>query len=405
VPLGAAIVSYGLTMAFQSTTTSLFLANAVHVGPLLIGLYFALRGAASIGVSLATGRLSDRLRDRRVIIAAAGVAGVVGGVCQALLRDYALVLVTGVVCLSIGYLTFSQLFAYATEYAAAHGRPVTSFTSVVRSGLSAAWVAGPPLGLFLMARYGFGPLYLITAALSVVTVVLSRWGLSRVPPQAPVALPAPVPVPGEALPGEALPDEAGAGRGRRALPARMWLLLGAVVALGTVNQMYGIDVSLFVTADRHLSAQLVGWMAGLAAGLEIPVIIVAGRVADRLGKRRVVLASAVVAAVFFGLLPLAASPAALLALQGLNAAWVGVALSVPMVMVQEEAGRGAGAASALYSSAFMAASVLAGAVTGIAASAVGYGNVFWVCAALSLVACGLLAIGPGVRPGRARGER
>ncbi|HEX3965730.1 MAG TPA: sugar efflux transporter [Trebonia sp.] len=386
VPLAGAVGSYGLAAAFLAPTLSLFLAEDVHADPFLIGLFFVARGAASIGASQATGRLSDRLRDRRVIIGIAGVSGAVGGLCLALLRDYPLLLVTTVVFSSIGYVSFTQLFAYAKEYATTRGRPATPFTSAVRSVFSAAWVVGPPVGLFIAVRYGFGPLYLATAGLSLATAVLGRWGLRRVPrPATPAARAGQVP---------------GGARRRASLPARMWLLLGAIVALGTVNQVYAIDVSLYVTQDLHRGAQVIGWMAGLCAGLEIPVMIITGRIADRIGKLRVVLAATAVAAVFFCLLPLASSPLELLGLQVLNATWVGVSLSIPMVMVQDEAPGGAGASSSLYSSAFMAASLLAGAVAGVTATAVGYGNVFWACAALSAVA-GILLIARGYRPPRA----
>ncbi len=381
VPLAGAVGSYGLAAAFLAPTLSLFLAEDVHAAPFLIGLFFVARGAASIGASQATGRLSDRLRDRRVIIGMSGIGGVAGGLCLALLRDYSLVLVTSVVFSSIGYLSFTQLFAYAKEYATSRGRPATPFTAAVRSVFSAAWVVGPPLGLFIVARYGFGPLYLATAGLSLATAVLGRWGLRRVPrPAVPQASPRAGRHPG--------------ARRRARLPARMWLLLGGIVALGTVNQVYSIDVSLYVTQDLHHGAQVIGWMAGLCAGLEIPVMIITGRIADRVGKTRVVLAAAAVAVVFFCLLPLASSPAELLGLQVLNATWVGVSLSIPMAMVQDEAPGGAGAASSLYSSAFMAASLLAGAVAGVTATAVGYGNVFWVCAALSVLA-GLVLLARG----------
>jgi len=79
-----------------------------------------------------------------------------------------------------------------------------------------------------------------------------------------------------------------------------------------------------------------------------------------------------------------------------------VALSIPMVMVQQEAPGGAGASSALYGSAFMAAVMVAGALTGVTATAVGYGNVFWVCAALSAAAGGLLLARTAQRSSRSR---
>jgi SET family sugar efflux transporter-like MFS transporter len=145
-----------------------------------------------------------------------------------------------------------------------------------------------------------------------------------------------------------------------------------------------------VTRDLHHGAQLVGWMAGLCAGLEIPVMIVAGRLAERFGRTRLVIASTLGATVFFCLLPLARSAASLLGLQVLNAAWVGIALSLPMIMIQDEAPGGAGQSSSLYSSAMITAQLLSGAIAGVTASAFGFGNAFWICAALCGVATGLL---------------
>lgn len=84
------------------------------------------------------------------------------------------------------------------------------------------------------------------------------------------------------------------------------------------------------------------------------------------------------------------SAPALLALQLPNAAWTAIALSIPMIMVREEVPGGAGT-SALYSTAYTTAGLIAGAVTGVTAAALGFRNVFWVCAVLSLLAMLLLA--------------
>jgi SET family sugar efflux transporter-like MFS transporter len=379
-PLAGAIGAYGMLSAFLSTTTSLFLTSAVHAAPLLIGLFFAGRGAVSIALSLGVGSMSDRLHDRRLPILIAGIGGAIGGVCFAVLRDYVAVLVCGVVFFSIGTLSFSQLFAYANELAHARGRPVTVFTSLLRAVFSASWVIGPPVGFYLLTRYGFGPLYLTVGGLSFLTAALG-WALRPLPS---------VPRPAQAPLGDRPRSHHAPSAAFPALPSRTWLLLGAVIALGVVNQMYAIDVPLYVTRTLHLDAQLVGWMAGFGAAVEIPIMIVAGRFADRFGKLRLVLASAVGATVFFCLLPLARSTAPLLALQVLNAAWSAVALSIPMVMVQDEVPSGVGAASSLYSAAFMSAGLLAGAITGVTATAIGFGSVFWVCAALAAVAAGLL---------------
>ncbi len=392
IPLAGSIAIYGLMTAGQNTTLSLFLVNAVHVAPFLVGMFFTARAASGMVAGLVTGWVSDRMRDRRVIICVASLAGAAGALCLALLRDYALLLVTGVVFASIGSGAFGQMFAYANEFATARGRDVTFYMSLVRSVFSAAYIVGPPLGLFIMAKYGFRPLYLGITGLSLASAVIARWGLRYVPPKV-------------------SPAARRASRERQkvwrtirsaAMPARTWVLLGVVLVLSTVNQMYNIDISLHVTKNLGQSPQLVGWMLGLAAGLEIPVMIAAGRAAMRVGRGRLLGMSALLAIVSFCLLPLAASPAALLGLAALNGIWQGVALSIPMVMIQDETPGGVGISSSLYGAAFGSAQMIAGAVTGVTASALGYGNVFWVCAGLSAIAAlGMLArhaLGRRIRP-------
>lgn len=382
VPLGSAIGLFGLTAAALSPTLSLFLANAVHTAPFLIGLFFTAYAAAEIVAGLVTGWLSDRMRDRRVLIGLVSLAGAVGMLCLALFRDYAVLLVTCMMFTSIGAGSLGQMFAYANEFATARGRDITAYSSVMRSFFSGAYVVGAPLGLTLMAKYGFRPLYLGITVITLAMGAVGRWGLRPVPRKAGG-------------------QTAGVGAGRKGLwqtirearlPGRVWLLLGVILALGTVTQMYNIDISLHVTKNLGRSAQLVGWMVGLTAVVEIPVMIVAGRAARRLGSGRLVGASAVLAVVSYCLMAVVSTPEALLAVAALTGAWQGVTLSIPMVMVQQETPGGVGVSSSIYGAVFSGAGLIAGAVSGGTAALVGYGGVLWVCAVLSAVgALGMLA--------------
>jgi MFS family permease len=174
--LAGALGAYGVSLAIIAVTTSLYLANVVHAGALAIGLFFAGRGAIGIVVSLAGGRLSDRMRDRRVPLALSGLAGALGAACFAVLHGYAAAFVAGAVLLNLGGVAFSQLFAYAREHAEARELGTTAFTSAIRSVFSASWVIGPPFGFYLLSRYGFRPLYLTAAGLFLFTALLGRWG-------------------------------------------------------------------------------------------------------------------------------------------------------------------------------------------------------------------------------------
>jgi SET family sugar efflux transporter-like MFS transporter len=385
--LGIATGCYGIAVSVFATTTSLFLADAVHVGPVLIGVYFTGCAAAGIGVNLAAGWFSDRLADRRAALAITGLAGVAGAVTFIAVRDYAVIFVTGAVFFSLNGVYFSQLFAYAKEFAEGMGRKVAPFSSAVRSVFSAAWVMGPPAGFYLLAHLGFGPMYGGAAGLLLATALLGRWGLPSL--LRPVA-------------GDTMNSHRPGMRAVLAtVPRRTWLLLGSVTALNVADQMYLIVIALYVTRDLRLSPALVGLMAGACAALEIPLMIAAGHLADRVGKLRLVVAAVVIAAVFFCLLPVAGSTSALLALQLPNAAWTAVIMSIPMVIAQQEVPGGSGTASALYTSTFMLAQLLAGAITGEVAAQAGYRNVFWICACLCALATAFLLCRIASRPYRA----
>lgn len=389
--LGMAAGGYAITMSVFGTTTSLFLADAVRVGPGLIGLYFTACAGAAVVINLAVGWSSDRLADRRIALAATALAGAAAGLTFSAVRSYALILAAGAVLLSLNDAYISQLFAYVKEFAESTGRAVTPFSSAVRSIFSAGWIVGPPIGFLILTHLGFGVMYASAAGLLLLTALLSRWLLPalRVPP-------------GPSTEGK--PSTPGMLRVLASVPRRTWLLLGAVIAVNVADQMYLISIALYVTRDLHLSATLVGLMAALCAAIEIPLMIVVGRVADRIGKLRVMTAAAVVAVVFFGLVPVAGSAVALLALQVPNAMWTAVFAGIPMVMVQQEVPGGSGAVSSLYSTTFPVSLMSAGALTGVVATQAGYRNVFWVCAGLCVLAMVLLlcrAASRGPSDGRA----
>jgi SET family sugar efflux transporter-like MFS transporter len=375
-------------MAFQSSSLSLFLSNAVHAAPILVGVYFTVRAASGIVVNQAVGRFSDRMRDRRLLLVVAGIAGAVGSLTLSFVRSYPLVLATGMVFLSIGGITFSQLFAYANTFALARGRDITAFGGLMRAVFSAAWVVGPPLGLFLLAGLGFRSLYLIVAVLSLATAAVGRWALP------PVTRPAT----GPANSGHGCFPAGQAGRGQAwrdrlpALPARLWLLLAVVLLVGIINQAYGIDMPLDVTKHAGHGAQLAGWMAGVTAACEIPIMIATGRIARRLGPGRIVGWTAAAGILSYSLMPFASAVPALLAMAVFNGVYQGVTLSLPMAMVQDESPGGPGSASALYTSAFGLAGMLAGTVTGVVTAVIGYADLFWVAAAFSACAAVLMAV-------------
>lgn len=53
--------------------------------------------------------------------------------------------------------------------------------------------------------------------------------------------------------------------------------------------MYIIDMPLYITANLGLPERLAGLLMGTAAGLEIPIMLLAGYSVRRFGKRKIML--------------------------------------------------------------------------------------------------------------------
>jgi SET family sugar efflux transporter-like MFS transporter len=367
----------GLAGAMISTTVSLFLAVAVHVSPLMIGLFWAGRSVLELSTDLVVGALSDRIGNRRSLLALCSACCAIGALGYMELRNYYELFACGVVFFGVGGSCFAQLLAYTREMAEKSAIRATALNSVMRSLTSVTWIFGPPLGFWLLGAHGFTGLFSAVAFLYFLSGLLCLWRLPNLSIERGPARKARNPL--------------------RGLEWRARRLMAVIVLLLTVNSIYQIDISLAVTRVLHFGAGFTGWMLGLGAALEVPVLVLIGSRADRFGFWRLLLAAALSAALFFCALPLATTRLELLLLQVPNAFWTSLVLSLPVTMLQDIARGGHGTASALYSSSFKAWIMLGGATAGIAAQWAGYTNVFWVCGALAAIAACLLVSGKAYR--------
>ena len=64
------------------------------------------------------------------------------------------------------------------------------------------------------------------------------------------------------------------------------LLFVACTLMWTANSMYLINMPLYVVHELRLPERLAGILMGAAAGLEIPIMLLAGLAAKHCGKRR-----------------------------------------------------------------------------------------------------------------------
>ncbi|KAF1368207.1 sugar efflux transporter [Yokenella regensburgei] len=357
----------GVAGALQAPTLSLFLSREVGAEPFWVGLFYTVNAIAGILVSLWLAKRSDSRGDRRKLIMLCCLMAVGNALLFAFNRHYLTLITCGVLLASLANTAMPQLFALAREYADSSAREVVMFSSVMRAQLSLAWVIGPPLAFMLALNYGFTTMFTIAAGIFVVSLLLIALALPTV---ARVEQPAAV----------AVTDFAGWG------DKNVRMLFIASTLMWTCNTMYIIDMPLWISADLGLPDSLAGVLMGTAAGLEIPAMILAGYVVKRFGKRRMMLTAVAAGVLFYVGLIMFHSRTALLLLQFFNAVFIGIVAGIGMLWFQDLMPGRAGSATTLFTNSISTGVILAGVIQGALAQSYGHFSVYWVIAAISLVA-------------------
>ncbi len=239
---------------------------------------------------------------------------------------------------------------------------------------SFAWVGGPPFAAFLMGVLGPRSVLWVVAALGVLGLALTRV-MMHAHATSPHA---------RALPPTG--DRMGVALRR----PEVLVLLATFVALGAALMAAVSSLPLLVTDELGLDVEWSGIALGTCAALEIPILVLLGRITARFGPRRVVAVGCLAGLGYYASMVLAPSPVVLIAGQLPNAVFIATMSGVGLTLFQDVIGR-PGLASSLFMNTTRVGAIVAGPVIAIGGtSALGYPGVFLGCGVLVLV--GLLVL-------------
>ncbi|MDA3805919.1 MFS transporter [Clavibacter sp. CT19] len=331
-------------------------------------------GAYNVGgfiASLAIPVLADRTGDYLRPLLVCAVAGVALVVVLAVTTSLPWAVAALVVLGGPPGVGSTLLFAQLRHEGAAPAQVIRT-----RAIVSFAWVVGPPLATLWTGVTGSPAALLLLAAVGVVNVVTALLLLRRRGSTAP----------------------AGAGAARPKLLAQLrgwsrWTTMTAFVLLQATNIATVTIASLFITRDLDSPLVWAGVVLGAAALLEIPALLVIGRLHGRASTASLLLTGFASGAVYYGTAALASHPWQLLALQPLNAWFFAVVAGVGLTVFQD-AFASPGLASGLFTNTRRVGAILAGALIALlAAFPAPYRAVYGASAAITaLMAIGALVI-------------
>lgn len=357
----------GIASSFQLPTLSLFLSQQIKVSPFMVGLFYAVNAIMGIAVSQLLARYSDKHNDRRKVLFFCCIISILGCLVFAYSRNYYVLLFCGTFLLGLGSSVNPQTFAFAREYAKSYEKESLMFTTILRAQISLAWIVGPPLSFSIALHWGFDFLYLSAALAFLLCAILA---ISLLPKINRLQI--------SQQQSDIMPMQ----QQRKSV---VYLFLVCFLAW-TCNSMYLINMPLYVIHQLKLPDSLAGILMATAAGLEVPVMLLAGYLTKFWQKKTLIYIAIMAGLCFYlGLLWLNQTWL-LIGLQFFNAVFIGVLASIGMLYFQDLMPQHMGSATTLFTNSAKGSWILGGPLAGLIAQFWHYQTVFYISIGLVVIA-------------------
>lgn len=359
---------WGLQVAFLNPALALVLTTLYGASTTELGWALALYNASALVATTIIPARADRTgRYLRPMLVSA-VLTILLSALLAISTSMSLAVVALVVLGGPAGVGSTLLFAHL-RHAGASGQQIIS----TRALFSVAWVAGPPVATFLIGAFGERSVLLaiaLTAAAGFVATALLQSASARTPPKTPTQEePRPGPLPGRA--------------------GVVTIVVGFML-LQAANASAMSFMTVYVTASLGLDVVWAGVALGVAAGLEVPALLLIGRLSARVSPQHLIVTGCGLGVVYYVLLALVQTPAGLIGIQVLNAWCFAAIAGTGLTLFQQIIAR-PGLATSLYMNARRVGAILSGGVIAIGSTTVvGQAGIFLLCAVLT--ALGILAI-------------
>ncbi len=371
VILAACLFLTGLAAAAITPYRAIVGVETLGLSTSQFALIIGFGGIGTAIASLILGSISDRAADRRRLVLLCAFVGCLGySMVWLLPTALSFALAFGIV-IPFGSAITSQNFSFARSYYNTVDPDRAAFMmSVLRSLFSLAWVIVPPLAGWVAMRGSPIDTFLIAVlALSGFILLFSTLYL---------------------LAGTGIAPVRSAGKQRLWIaPERRWGLAG-VTLIRCAIFLHMNTLPLTIRADFGGSLADVGLNAGVAAALEVPLMVMWGYAARRWSNETLISLNGAIFALYLGAIPFAGSVQGVLLLQGLNALATAALLSLTIAYMQDVIAGRVGTSTALLDTVTVIATLTTSAIFALLATKDSYLAIFPVAAAMSLLGAGLI---------------
>jgi MFS transporter, SET family, sugar efflux transporter len=380
----SAALLWGLQFAFLNPALALLLVTLFDATPAEVGWVLAVYNASGFVASIVLPAFADRKGNYLWPMLACALLTLALAALLFVTTSLQIAVIGLIVLGGPAGVGSSLLYAHLKHSGASPADVVNT-----RAIVSFAWVAGPPLATLIIGAFGDRAVLLAIAAVAVLNIATTAAMLAE-------RSAARTDLDEQTKPAENAADNRPMSR------VGVGVIIAAFIALQAANSAAVSIMTLFVTQTLGLNVMWAGIALGVAAGLEIPALLLIGRLSYRFSSLGLIASGCVVGIAYYGAMVFVPGPVLLIGLQVLDAWFFAVVAGVGLTLFQHIIPR-PGLASGLFVNTRRLGAIVSGAIIGIASmTPLGYGGIFAACAGLTALA--LLAIGVAARITRPGGR-
>jgi MFS transporter, SET family, sugar efflux transporter len=375
----SAALLWGLQIAFLSPALALILVTLYDASTAQVGWILTVYNASGFVASLLVPSYADRRQDYLRPMLACGVLTLILALVLGLTTSLPVAVVALVVVGGPAGVGSSMLYAHLRHSGAKPADIVNT-----RAIVSVAWIAGPPLATLIIGAFGNRAILLAIALIAVfgittTAVMIAQRSSARDHDGSP-------------KPAE---DDYLTLRKRAVV-----LIVAAFVLLQAGNATVTSIMTVFVTETMRIDVIWAGIALGVAAGLEIPALILIGRLSLRFSSLRLIATGCLAGIAYYVSMAYVTGPAMLIALQPLNAWCFAAIAGVGLTLFQQLIPR-PGLSTGLYTNTRRVGAIVSGPIIALGSTTVlGNRGIFLACGLLTVLALVVIATAARQRAAR-----
>ncbi|PXA98745.1 hypothetical protein DMC47_07175 [Nostoc sp. 3335mG] len=387
--LAANLFFSGVTYAATLPYASLVGVDTLGMTPGFFATIMAVGAVLGTFVSLGLGYVSDKLRDRRVLVLITALAGVLAhGLIYLWPTQVSFAIAMGLI-MPLAGATYGQCFAYVRVYFLRHDPARADFmVTSLRTVFTLAWIIVPPAAGWIASEFSIFDVYL-ASSLSYLAMA-GIFALLMIDKGTAVQMPQPVRAEGASL------------LSTFALPLGTLAGLVALVVMTAAMRILSFTIPLFIVTDLKGTVTDVGFYAGITAAVEAPCMLLLAWLTNRLSKETLLAAAGLVMAAFIGIASILTSMSALYWLLILNGLGTAALMSINIPYVQDAIKGRVGLSTSLMDVVAIAANLLGATAFGLLTSGGDYRFALAVATVVAVLGAAIMALGNLSRLGEVR---